>query len=179
MEFPEELRRSVPRMIRELADRRFIAVVLLAYAPLLYRHTTDPSGWQTLIPCVAGPLLAALFLTLRPLNPYESLFAELEGKTWESMNDDPAAQRFVMLLGSGDAKRLTWKTGTLSSAAFSLIVWLGSTFVETSKSWDHGRKTYEAVLILSLLWALLSAPLLYYALLRWVLRQWASRNVEQ
>jgi len=171
-EVPADLRRLLPRFIQEFADARFMLITgCSVYAPLVYAFAKFPYGWERLVPPVMGPIIAALVLTIHPLNPYRSLYASLERIGTDSLEHDPAAQRLVRMFRSGRANRSVWQTAGMTSLTFFVLVVLTSRFMSPPLSWNI---RFESIAGYSGLWAILSLVFLYHRLLRWAFREWSS-----
>jgi hypothetical protein len=127
------------------------------------------NGWLYLVPSVMGPILGAVFLMIRPLNPYRSLFADLEGKDEEHIQSDPAAVRMMTLLGSRRAKRVLISSGTLSAVLLCIISWGISVVVDRPLNWTFD---VGAVVTVTVIFAIFSLGPHCYFLLRWVFRSW-------
>jgi hypothetical protein len=164
MLIPDDLKRYLPRFEQELADRRqmiFPGIVL--YGVAVYVASMSPNGWERVVPPGVGPIVAAIFLTLRPWNPYNSFYASLAGISSETVENDRAAQRLLALLRSAAAKRVIWRTAALTSASFLLGVWSCSVFTGSPSSW---AVRYVDVIGFVFVQALLSLGPLYHYLLR-------------
>lgn len=170
MLIPGDLKRYLPRFEQELADRRrMIDPGIVLYGVSVYVASVSSNGWERVIPPGVGPIVGAVFLTLRPWNPYKSLYASLAGISPETVKKDGAAQRLLGLLESAEAKRVLWRTATLASASFLLGVWFCSVFTGSPSSWAI---RYFVVLFFVFFQALLSLGLYYHFLLRWAIRVW-------
>jgi hypothetical protein len=162
--------------MQEFADSRFMLIIGCAvYAPLVYAFAKFPYGWERFVPPVTGPVIAALFLTIHPLNPYQSLYASLERIDTDSVKHDAAAQRLARMLRSRRANRSVWQTAAVTSLTFFVLVVLTSRLVSPPLSWNI---RFESIAGYSGLWAILSLVLLYHRLLRWVFREWSSAATE-
>jgi len=172
MLIPKELKRYLPRFEQELVDRRqMIGLGVVLCGISVYLFSRFPNGWVRLIPPAAGPIVVAVFLTIRPWNPYGSLYASLAGISSETVKDDPAAQRLLTLLRSADARRVVWRTAVLTSLSLLSLVWLGATLTDAPSSWDV---PYFGLAVFVVVQALLSGHLFLHCLLRWALQAWRS-----
>jgi hypothetical protein len=171
MQIPSELKESVPRIVLEFADRRLVVFFALAvYGPLLYLDSTDLYVWDAIGPPALGPLLAAVFLSFRPMNPYD--WAWVERRTSEARSDDPVAQRLLRLLRSNKARKIAWTTALVTSVALCSFAYFVSVVV-SSRSQSRDSDLFNNLLY-SGLWALLSSYVIYHFQLRWVFREWRS-----
>jgi hypothetical protein len=172
METPIELKRSLPRIVLEFADRRLVVLYALAiYGPLLYLGSIDNLYvWDAIGPPTLGPILAAVYLTFRPMNPYD--WAWVERRTSEARSDDPVAQRLLRLLRSNTARKIVWTTALVTSVALCFFAYLASVVV-SSGSQSRNSDLFNNSLY-SGLWALLSSSVIYHFLLRWAFREWQS-----
>ena len=99
LSIPKDLRGHLPRVVGEFGTSK--TLLLLGYggiAVLLYAITNFNNGWLYTVPTLLGPLLSSLFLMVRPLNPYKSLYARLEGMEDLDTRGNRAAEWLVALL---------------------------------------------------------------------------------
>jgi hypothetical protein len=158
-------------MIQELAERKTIIILTgTAFPMLFFVLSRFHNGWLYLVPSAVGPMVSALFFMLRAFNPYQSLYASIEGVEGADARGD-AAHRLVMLLKSRKAKHVLLRTGVLVSASLCIIA-LGTSIVMPGAlkwSFDAG-----AVLFFTLVFAIFSSSFHYHCLLRWAFRSWTG-----
>jgi hypothetical protein len=171
VQIPIELKESLPRVVLEFANRWLVVFFALAvYGPLLYLDSTDLYVWDAIGPPALGPILAAVYLTFRPMNPYDA--AWVERRTSEVRSDDPVAQRLLRLLRSNKARKIVWTTALVTSVALCSFAYLVSVVV-SSGSQSRNSDLFNNLLY-SGLWAVLSLSVIYHFLLRWAFREWRS-----
>jgi len=171
MQTPIELKQSLPQLVLEFADRRVVVFFALAiYGPLLYSDITHFYVWDAIGPPALGPILAALYLTFRPMNPYD--WAWVERRSSKALSDDRVAQRLLRLLRSNTARKVVWTTALVMSVALFSIVYLGSVVFSSGSRSRHSD--FFSNLVYSCIWAVLSLSVIYYRLLRWAFREWRS-----
>ena len=174
MLIPAELARHLSRFEQEFVNRRqMIGPGIVLYGILVFIFSRHPNGWVRFVPFLLGPLAAALFLTLRPYNPYKSLFASLAGISPETVKHDPAAQRLLALLRSPRAMLTIWTTAIGTSVTFLLLGWFGSRLAGMATSWEV---PYFGLFVAVLLQGGMSLGVLYHCLLRWAVRTWQAES---
>jgi hypothetical protein len=174
MLIPPELARHLPRVEQELVNRRqMIGPGIVLYGISLFMFSRHPNVWVRVVPFLFGPPVAGLFLTVRPYNPYKSLFASIAGITPETVKDDPAAQRLLALLRSSGARHTIWTTAIGTSITFLLLAWIGSTLAGRATSWEF---PYFALSMAVLLQGAMSLGVFYHRLLRWAIRAWQAET---
>ena len=156
-------------MFKEWASRRVITLFCsIVFSLVFFGLTRMSNGWLYLVPAIVGPLLGALFVLLRPLNPYESLFANLEHMNREDKRSDWPGNRLVEVLASGAAKRLAIRTGVMTSLVLGGVAF-GISWLSKNVAWslDVG-----AVAVVTVVFAIFSLGIQYHVLLRWAFRSW-------
>lgn len=168
-----DLRRNVPRMFLELADRKVAAAYLLFGLAPLYLTLLSGNGFVLIAAGPIGPLLTVGFLLIRPPNPYKSLYARLANLEDADARAGRTPARLVTLLRSREAKILVVRTGMGCSIAV-IILMVSMAYLRRSAI-DWSLDPWPMTMI-SLLWALWSLALQYHFLMRWVLRRWHAER---
>src|SRR5438477_12169222 len=91
---------KLPRMFRELVEgNTTLSIYVLGLGVCVYLVSRSTRIWPMLLSTAAGPLLASLFLILKPPHPFENLYARFDSVSRrESTDHDPTARAFVELL---------------------------------------------------------------------------------
>jgi len=110
------LLQTFPRMVREVIDGRsmlIMAILLLAFSTLLSSRSLRL--WAMATSALLGPLIASVLLIIRPLNPYDNIYARIEGKTTSAAKDSPYARELIDLLKSSRGTRYVVKLGLVTA----------------------------------------------------------------
>ena len=166
---PESLRAHLPRLYVELGARRnAYPLTVLGYGLLLYALSRHYNCLSYLLFAVCGPLLGVLFHRIRPLNPYSSLDAEIEGMNGTS---DDSKKRVVELLRSRGVQRVQMRTGLANSGGMAiaalLVLFLGGGSPSCEFDISLG-------LVLMSLFGLSSLGLQIHYSLDWLFRAWEN-----
>lgn len=136
-----QLLRSFPRLIAELADGQttlLLVFMALAFLAVLVGRSSDL--WMIGLSSFLGPTISLSVFLWRPMNPYDNMYARLEGKTTEKASRDPYARELMQLLGSRPAKVYVAKTaGVLALTLFGISVVSGALRGPISLSFDSSR----------------------------------------
>jgi len=158
-------------MFRELADRRIAGVFgCIMLASMLFALSRAHVGWYYVVPTTAGPMLGWIYLLVRPLNPYRSLYARIEGMESEQ---SCSALRLVNTLASPEARWLAFKTGLVTAAALGTIGVLMCWSRQEPPTWSANG---GAVLALTLMFAVTSLLVYTHVLMRWAFRTWSTTD---
>ena len=137
MQMPRELKRQVPSLVQEIAEGRALASMCLIIYGILFVKVllNDPNGWVTITAPALGPLCAAVYLSVRPLNPFENLHAVREGISERKALSDPAARWLLAFLRSPQATKATWRAAARLSCELLLLAVAGSLVVGRTRDW--------------------------------------------
>jgi hypothetical protein len=170
MDIPRDLAAISPKYFVELGDRRIVAfMAIIAYVGV-YAFATGPNGWVRVLPPVLGPILAALFLTARPWDPYKSIDVSKS----DPIIVDPRTERLRSLLRSIDALRIVWRAAAVSTIVLGSLAFLTATLAENPRSWDF--KPSE-VLIPSVCLGVFALGWMNHCLLVWLVRIWRDETL--
>jgi hypothetical protein len=149
-ELPPELRRNLPQIAQEIADRRVIVLIfVVSYVCTGYILSHVGSGWARLISPVIGALVSALFVTWKRIEPYQIHEKWRTGITRAEIESDPAARWLRQTLRSREAGHLPWKRMPLSLAASYVLV-LFWWWIRPTQSW---RVDYAEIIRAAGLWS--------------------------
>jgi hypothetical protein len=166
MNVPPELERSIPnRLTLEFTRRSTLVTMSVVYISLVVAMALAPVDSGRVLPAAAGPLFGALFLILRPVNPY---------LVWRSARDEylrsPVARSFVEILRSRAARiRVLWVGIGLSATCGPFAYFVARVIAKPAVragSFDFG------VLMLTAIFGWLSVGFQLHFLLRWAIREW-------
>lgn len=119
----EHLLRSRPRFIREMVEGQATLIMFLsALGVVTFLASRSLHLWAMAGSAILGPVPVSLFLLIKPLNPYESLYAQLEGKSFEAARKDPYIVALIELLKSKTVKVCVIRIGVMIAFALSVIV---------------------------------------------------------
>lgn len=167
---PRELRRRLPRFIAELAKRYVVGIMCIpAFAVIFFVFTRLNNGWLYTLPPLLGPLVASGFFMWRPLNPYDSIYAEIEGLKRSCADADGW---IGTQLASGEARRVVLFVGLVTSMTLGAIA-LGVTIL-AGRSADWGFNA-GAVVVFTCVIAGFTLPIHCHVLLRWLGRIWRDK----
>jgi hypothetical protein len=160
--------RTLPRMIRELIESNTVFYLYLGALVLcvgLVSRTGRLLG--ILLSTVLGPILAALVLVVRPLNPYDNLYAKKQGISLNRVRNNESAQTLVQLLRSPAACRRAMSAALILMCATTL---LGCLFglLRGRLAWTFNASRDPAGLILT---GPLSLGIEATVLLRWAMQE--------
>ena len=75
-----DFRKHIPRVTQEFANPRIVLGLYCMICPaLIFGLVQVHNAWIYLIPTIIGSLLPTLLFLFRPYNPYQSLFARVQG----------------------------------------------------------------------------------------------------
>src|SRR5260370_28509467 len=96
-----QLLQTFPRMVREVIEGRgmlIMAISLLAIFTVLSSRSSRL--WAMVSSALLGPLIASVLLIVKPLNPYDNIYAQIEGKLYSAATGSPYARELIDLLKS-------------------------------------------------------------------------------
>jgi len=104
----QSARRRLPRLMREFGDSNAtLAYCLGMMVAVAFVVSHLDRIWILVLPPAVGPLVAAAYFWIRPLNPYKM--------SDESVDHDAMAQKLIALLRSKEAKRHCFRIALLMS----------------------------------------------------------------
>jgi len=118
------LLRGFPRFIREMVEGQATLVMfLLALGLVTFLVSRSLRLWAVGASTILGPSVVSLLLVVKPLNPYENLYASLEGKSTETARKDPNARALIEVLRSKPLKLYAIKIGAvIALTLFGLVI---------------------------------------------------------
>ena len=156
----------LPRIVREFTKPSVVAFVYVTCLPILYYGLAKAhNAWLYLVPPLLGPPLGALFLVVRPFNPYRSFYAALE-HIEEQPQFDQRARRVVARLESSKARIILCWSAAGTSGLFGFVSLIVASLQDVEVSWEVRTSTLIALTIIYAIFALAGH---YHVLLRWVL----------
>lgn len=173
LQVPRELKGKLPQMIVEMAMRSVLVILLVAMVPaLLYGQSVYHQAWEYFAPAIGGPLLAGIFLLLRPFNPYQSYYARLEEIDKDFFPVGSPEAKLIQMLRSEPAKRLVLKSCAVTAAILltlvSIIASLKPSPIKTSFNlWNN--------IFIALMYAIITFGVCCHVLLRWAFKNWNAR----
>ena len=166
MDIPRDLAPVLPRYFDELANRRVVfSLGVIGYAVLVYGCVRYPNGWIRILPALLGPILAAIFLSIRSWNPYKSMYVSSS----DPIIRDPRAQKLVQLLRSGRARQAVWRTAIAHSLGLFSVSSMIAMLSSRPRSWEFA---FSEILAVSFVVGILSLGWIYHFLVYWVIREW-------
>ena len=116
-------------MHREIVEGKTTVAIYVALAVFFtFLLGRGERLWPTMVGAILGPLLSALVLTLKPLNPYEgNMFAKKQGISFRNVQNVTGAQALVDLLKSRAACAYTTRLAAILALAFMILlplVWM-------------------------------------------------------
>jgi hypothetical protein len=165
-----QLLQTFPRMVREVIEGRgmlIMAISLLAIFTVLSSRSSRL--WAMVSSALLGPLIASVLLIVKPLNPYDNIYAQIEGKLHSAATGSPYARELIDLLKSSRGALYVAKvaliTTLLLSGIFLTVAWAqGPVDLSFDRSQDFNWMFSDTVMlsigcfgleaVLALRWAL-------------------------
>lgn len=170
-DIPRDLAAVCPKYFVELGSRRVVGFMIpIAYIGV-YAFATALNGWVRLLPTLLGPIMAGIFLTVSPWDPYKSMYVSKS----DPIIADPRAAQVRMRLRSNAARRIVWKAAALSTVVLAFFVFVTSVLAKPPRSWDFN---FGEVLIASGILGMFSMGWMFHSLLHWLVRAWRDERRE-
>jgi len=116
-------------MVREVIEGRgmlIMAISLLAFFTLLSSRSLRL--WAVASSAILGPLIASVLLIVKPPNPYDNIYARIEGKMNSAAKGPPCARELVDLLKSSRGALYVAKVGLITTllllGIFLTVAWV-------------------------------------------------------
>ena len=117
-----QLFETFPRMIREVIEglgMLIMAISLLAIFTVAVLSSRSSRLWAMVSSALLGPLIASVLLIVKPLNPYDNIYAQIEGKLHSVSKGSPYACELIELLKSSRGALYVAKVGLITT----LLLW--------------------------------------------------------
>ena len=156
----------LPRIVREFTRPSVVALIYVGCLPILYYGLARAhNGWLYLVPPLLGPPLGAVFLVVRPFNPYRSVYAALE-HIEDRPRFDQNAGRLIARLASPSARAILCWSAAGTSGLFGVVSIVVASLQDAGVPWDFRPLSLVA---LTVIYAIFSLAGHYHLLLRWAL----------
>jgi hypothetical protein len=163
---------SLSPVMGEFAERRTAyGVFVFLYALFCYMVVKSQNLWLFFVPAAVGGILATVFYVIVPYNPYKNIFARKSGMNEKSLQTEPAAQRFIALLRTTEARWVALRTGLVTVTIPWLVMAIVAATRPTLPSREFGLEQISWLAIYTWLFLVLSFGVQIHCLLRWALHK--------
>jgi hypothetical protein len=117
---------KLPRMFRELVEgNTTFCIYIFGLSVCLYLVSRSGRIWPMSFSTIAGPLLASLAMVVKPVHPFENLYARFDGASRRSDADrDATARMLIEVLKSKAATKYVVKCGLFACPLLTALVLL-------------------------------------------------------
>jgi hypothetical protein len=172
-----KLRNKVPPILfMFLEQRRFWILfgigfcILMLYGPVVGHP--DHNGYRYLLGPVLCPMACAIYMVVRPFNPYKGFAARLGGMI-DSHESEPDARRLLELFKSDLARHHIWRTTAKVSGVLFLFMAIAAAVLRNSLNWTILSPWFGQGLIGGCLGSFVAIGAEYIG---WGLKTWASQD---